>query len=98
MNKYGKTAVVATLMLLAGCQSAGHKGAANTPVDPEMDRCGASELQHYVGKPMTVLQTVRFDKPMRAIPYNSSVTMDFNLNRINFLGDQNGNVTRVYCG
>lgn len=98
MKHYGKVAVVAALMALAGCQSVGHKNADNTSIDPEMDRCGASELQHYVGKPLTVLQSVRFDKPMRAIPYDSAVTMDFNLNRINFMGDQQGNITRVYCG
>lgn len=98
MKHYGKIAVITALIALAGCQSAGQKNAANTAVDPELDRCGASELQHYVGKPLTALDTVRFDKVVRTIPYNSAVTMDFNLNRINFSGDQQGNITRVYCG
>lgn len=98
MKHYGKIAVITALIALAGCQSAGQKTAANSPVDPELDRCGASELQHFVGKPLSALDTVRFDKAVRASPYNSAVTMDFNLNRINFLGDQQGNITRVYCG
>ena len=98
MKHFGKIAFVAALMALAGCQSSGQKTAGNAPVDPEMDRCGASELQQYVGKPLTALETLRFEKPVRAIPYNSAVTMDFNLNRINFLGDQQQNITSVYCG
>ena len=96
MKCYGKIAAVVALIALSGCQSSGQKNA--TPIDPEMDRCGASELQHYVGKPLTALENLRFEKTVRAIPYNSTVTMDFNLNRINFLGDQQGNITKVYCG
>ena len=96
MKFYGKIAIVAALMTLAGCQTAGQKTAAS--VDPEMDRCGASDYQQYVGQPFSALDSVRFDKPVRAIPYNAVVSMDFNLNRINFMGDQQGKITRVYCG
>lgn len=98
MKHYGQIAVAVALIALAGCQSSGQKNTATQPVDPEMDRCEASQYQTYVGKPLTTLETLRFAKPVRAIPYHSAVTMDFNLNRINFLGDQQGNITRVYCG
>lgn len=30
--------------------------------------------------------------------YNSAATMDFNLNRLNFLADKNGNISSVYYG
>jgi hypothetical protein len=33
--------------------------------------------------------TQRFAVPVRAIPWNGAATMDFNLRRLNFLGDQN---------
>lgn len=98
MKYYGKVIVATALIALAGCQTASNKNAQGAAVDPEMDRCGASQFQQFVGKPLSAIDSVRFDKPVRAIPYNSAVTMDFNLNRLNFMGDQQGNITRAYCG
>lgn len=98
MKFYGKVAALAALLALTGCQSSGQKTASGAAVDPEMDRCGASQYQQYVGKPLTAIESVRFDHAVRAIPYNASVTMDFNLNRINFMADKNGAISRVYCG
>lgn len=98
MKYYGKMAVIAALMALSGCQSSSNNSASAAPVDPEMDRCGASQYQQYVGNPLTAVESLRFEHAVRVIPYNSAVTMDFNLNRINFMGDQQGNITRVYCG
>lgn len=97
MTFYGKGAVVAALVMLAGCQSASQKENSSA-VDPEMDRCGASQYQQYVGKPLSSIDSVKFSHPIRAIPYNSAVTMDFNLNRLNFMADQKGDISRVYCG
>lgn len=97
MKYYGKLAASLALLALAGCQSEGNKTTV-AAVDPEMDRCGASEYQEYVGKPLTAIEGLRFEHPVRPIPYNSAVTMDFNLNRINFMGDKNGAIDRVYCG
>ncbi|WP_338561507.1 I78 family peptidase inhibitor [Erwinia sp. E_sp_B01_3] len=97
MKLYG-IAIITALVTLSGCQTATKNGGASAPVDPEMDRCGASHYQQYVGKPMSSVDNARFDHPVRAIPYNSAVTMDFNLNRLNFMGDAQGNITRAYCG
>lgn len=98
MKPYRKIAVIATLVAISGCQSASKAGDTSTAVDPEMDRCGASDYQQYVGKSLSAIEDLRFEHPARAIPYNSTVTMDFNLNRLNFMGDDLGNITRVYCG
>ncbi|MTD27178.1 I78 family peptidase inhibitor [Erwinia sorbitola] len=98
MKHYGKIAVFAALIALSGCQSGSEKSAATAPVDPEMDMCGASQYQQYVGKPLSAIESLRFDRTVRAIPYNSAVTMDFNLNRINFMGDKQNVISRVYCG
>lgn len=98
MKLYGKIAVIAGLLALSGCQSASDKSASAAPVDPEMDACGASQYQQYVGKPLSAIESLRFDRTVRAIPYNSAVTMDFNLNRINFMGDKQGVISKVYCG
>ncbi|HBV39448.1 MAG TPA: peptidase inhibitor I78 family protein [Erwinia sp.] len=88
----------AAVLLLAGCQSGAQKGAASGPNDPEMDRCGASDYQQYVGKPLSAIDGLRFEHPVRAIPWNAAVTMDFNLNRLNFMGDSQNKITQVYCG
>lgn len=98
MKFYGKIAVIAALIALSGCQSASEKTPSATPVDAEMDQCGASQYQQYVGKPLSAIESLRFDRTVRAIPYNSAVTMDFNLNRINFMGDKQGTISKVYCG
>lgn len=93
-----KTLMLVTLFTLTACNSMKKTDTAAAPVDPENDRCGASQYQSYVGKPFTALDNVKFAKPVRAIPHNSAVTMDFNLNRINFMGDSSGKISRVYCG
>ncbi|GME36313.1 hypothetical protein CRM79_10170 [Pantoea agglomerans] len=98
MKFYGKGLLVVGLFTLTACQSASKPDTASMPQDPEADRCGASQFQNYVGKPLTVLQGQHFEQQVRPIPYNSAVTMDFNLNRLNFLADKNGNISSVYCG
>ncbi len=98
MNHYGKALVVMGFFALTACQSASNPKIAAVPQDPESDRCGASQYQNYVGKPLSSLSSQRFDHPVRAIPWNSAVTMDFNLNRLNFMADKSGNISRVYCG
>ncbi|WP_034912677.1 I78 family peptidase inhibitor [Erwinia sp. 9145] len=90
--------VAAALVMLAGCQSDAKPDAAAAQADPEMDRCGASQYQQYVGKPLSSISSLKFGHAVRAIPHNSAVTMDFNLNRLNFLGDEKNNITKVYCG
>ncbi|MBT8498569.1 MULTISPECIES: I78 family peptidase inhibitor [Pantoea] len=98
MKFYGKGLLVMGLFALTACQSASKPDTASVAQDPEADRCGASQFQNYVGKPLTALQGQHFEQKVRAIPYNSAVTMDFNLNRLNFLADKNGNISSVYCG
>ncbi|MGE9551921.1 I78 family peptidase inhibitor [Erwinia amylovora] len=98
MKLKGTMAVIAALFVLAGCQTAATKKGTTAQVDPEMDRCGASEYQQYVGQPLSSIDGIRFQHPARAVPYNSAVTMDFNLNRLNFMGDAQGKISRVYCG
>ena len=98
MKHYGKALLVLGLLTLTACQSASKPDTASAPQDPKADRCGASQYQNYVGKPLTSLQGQHFDQKVRAIPYHSAVTMDFSLSRLNFLADKSGNISRVYCG
>lgn len=65
---------------------------------PDDDMCSASQFQKYVGKPLTAVDDLQLDEPVLAIPAYASVSMDFSLRRINFLADEKGIITRVYCG
>jgi len=97
MTFYGKLALLSGIVLLASCQSASHRQQAPAYV-PDDDMCGASQFQNFIGKPLTSIENMRFGTESRAIAYNSVVTMDFNLRRLNFMADEQGKITRVYCG
>ncbi|MCZ4059150.1 I78 family peptidase inhibitor [Pantoea sp. LMR881] len=98
MKHYGKVLMAMGFLALTACQSASKPETAAASQDAESDRCGASQYQSYVGKPLSSLNSQRFEHPVRAIPWNAAVTMDFNLNRLNFMADKSGNISRVYCG
>lgn len=98
MKYYGKTLLALAVFALAACQSTSKTETAAVGSDAESDICGASQYQSYVGKPLSAVSSLRFDTPVRAIPWNSAVTMDFNLRRINFLADKSDTISKVYCG
>ncbi len=99
MTYYGKALLLTAIMALSACQMGDKKSAqAAASVDPETDQCGASQYQHFVGQPLSALSSQQFTSKVRAIPWNGAVTMDFNLHRLNFMGDKEGNIARVYCG
>ncbi|WP_431222550.1 I78 family peptidase inhibitor [Serratia sp. L9] len=97
MKFYGKTLMLAALLALAACSSTSEQAEPQS-ADVENDSCGASQYQSYVGKPLSALDGVNIPHQVRTIPYNSAVTMDFNLQRLNFLGDSDDKIIRVYCG
>lgn len=98
MTLHGKALLVCGMLLLAGCQSASQHDKTSTIYVPDDDMCGASDYQQYIGKPLSSVNHLRFDNPVRAIGYDSVVTMDFNLSRLNFFADAGGKITKVYCG
>lgn len=98
MKRYGYLLLAAGLLTLTACQSDSKSDADATAQDAANDACGASQYQSYVGKPLSSLSSQRFAAPVRAIPWNAAVTMDFNLHRLNFLADKSGNISKVYCG
>jgi len=98
VKHYGKTLLALSVLALTACQSAGKPDAAAAGVDAQSDTCGAAQYQSYVGKPLSAVSSLRFDAPVRAISWNSAVTMDFNLHRLNFLADKSDTITQVYCG
>lgn len=99
MTHYGKALLITAMFALTACQSASKTDShAAATQAPENDQCGASQYQHYVGQPLKALDNQRFAVPVRAIPWNGAATRDFNLRRLNFLGDQSGKIDKVYCG
>lgn len=79
------------LALLATC------GGTPDPT-PAPDTCAAAEAQHYVGQPGTAIDVAALNRPVRIIPFDGMVTMDFSPARINFQLDQAGRVIRITCG
>ncbi|MDI9220699.1 I78 family peptidase inhibitor [Pantoea sp. EA-12] len=99
MTHYGKALLATAFFALTACQSATKPDStAAVSHDPEADQCGASQYQNMLGQPLSSVEGKRFDVPVRAIPWNGAVTMDFNLRRLNFTADQSGKISRVYCG
>lgn len=68
-------------------------------VEPETeDTCGAAGFQGLVGQPRAVVDLLELDRPMRIVPHDGMVTMDFRPDRINFSLTEEGRVDRVTCG
>ncbi|MFZ4833519.1 I78 family peptidase inhibitor [Rouxiella sp. Mn2063] len=82
---------------LAGCQN--HADSVkNIDNSQPPDMCQAASFHYLVGKPASILDGMRFAKPMRHIVPNTGVTMDFNAERLNIVSDQQGVISQVYCG
>jgi hypothetical protein len=72
---------------------------AQTTDDADLtDACGASGLAGLVGQRGEIAEMLELEQPARVITPGSAVTMDYRLDRINFDIDEEGTITRVYCG
>lgn len=71
--------------------------AAPTPPDPET-ACGAAGFQGLVGQSGQIARLLVLEAPIRVIPPNSAVTMDYRPERINFELDAADRITAVRCG
>lgn len=60
--------------------------------------CGAGSMQGLVGQPRAALAGMRFAVPVRIIPPNGRVTMDYAPSRLNIALDGAGLITKVSCG
>jgi hypothetical protein len=69
-----------------------------SPAMPTEDACGAAALQHLVGQDHTSHDFAKEAKALRIIPPNSAVTMDHRPDRLNVDIDDQGTVTRIWCG
>ena len=64
----------------------------------EADTCGAAGFQGLVGQTGEIARMLVLEGPVRVIPPNSAVTMDFRPDRINFELDDEDRIAVVRCG
>ncbi len=81
------------LMLLGGCVEP-----AALPSPPSADSCGAVALQSLVGRPASVLQTMRFGTETRFLRPGAAATADYVDTRLNISIDKGEMITAVACG
>ncbi len=62
------------------------------------DSCGANGFLGLVGQTGEIASMLVLDQPRRVIAPGSIVTSDYRLERINFDLDEQGMITRIWCG
>ena len=62
------------------------------------DACGAEKLQLLVGLPYEARDFQEDGRPMRVLPPGSAMTMDHRIDRLNVDLDEDGVITRIWCG
>ena len=92
----------AALMVgLSGCviivDDDGIRRAKPKPDAPVADACGASGYQSLLGASLAAV-TLPEDVNVRVIRPGDAVTMDHREDRMNIELDDDGTITRVYCG
>lgn len=71
---------------------------AAVPAAAQEDSCGASGFQGLVGQSGEIARMLELDQPVRVIPPNTAVTMDYRPDRINFELDEEDRIAVVRCG
>ncbi len=100
---------IALLVGLAGCATAAPEPAPPPPAPPERppvaappppaDTCGASAVQHLVGRPRTEIPVPVRPDMQRVACTTCPVTLDYNANRLNFFFDaETGIIKEIRCG
>ena len=64
----------------------------------EADTCGAEPLQILVGMPYEARDFEEGERPIRVLPPDSAMTMDHRVDRLNVDLDEEGVITRFWCG
>jgi hypothetical protein len=99
MTDHGMTGFRAPMLALAAALlTSGCVMEAPPPLPDMSPTCGADALQGLVGQPASVLETMRFGKPVRIIRPGTAVTMDYSPDRLNIEIDAREKIIRVACG
>lgn len=81
-------------LMLAACQLE----APDPPALPPAKSCGAEGLSDLIGRPATVLETMRFAAPTRILRPGMAMTMDYAPGRLNIEIDAQEVIVRLFCG
>ncbi len=68
------------------------------PSPGDVYSCGAGEIAHLQGQPLSALNTMRFSQPIRIIRPGQMVTQDYSAQRLNFDITEQGVIGRLWCG
>jgi hypothetical protein len=90
---------VALSMTVPQAAGGGDGGGGVVPRAPAEDSCGATALQHLVGEPVAVIDTIVREGPMRVHAVSDMITMDYNPARLNVVTDPaRETIVRIHCG
>lgn len=64
----------------------------------QADTCGAEPMQPLVGMPYEARDFEEGKRPIRVLPPGSAMTMDHRIDRLNVDLDEDGAITRIWCG
>ena len=90
-----RVAIAAVLVVLAACVPEEEELIKRMPYEAE---CAADKLQHLVGQPVEAYDFAAEGKPLRILPPGSMMTMDHRPDRLNVDLDEEGVITRIWCG
>ncbi|MBT2130232.1 hypothetical protein KKW20_03780 [Planktotalea lamellibrachiae] len=83
------------MLILSACQSESDE---NAMVDPApKGSCGAAALTHLIGQPVSTFDALGHKGPVRVIRPGQAVTMDYRLDRLNVVLDEQDVITGVNC-
>lgn len=85
--------MTASLLALTACQTQMPDQEETAP-----ETCTASELQAFVGQPLSAMAVDNLAEPVRVIGPDTAVTMDYREDRLNIEHDSNRIITRIACG
>jgi hypothetical protein len=97
--RVGWTVAAVAALGLQACVPQGGAGGGTVVPSTAPDACGAAALQDLVGRPITDFEAMSMGpKTLRVLRPGDAMTLDFSETRLNVDVDQNGNISRIWCG
>jgi len=94
----GRIIALGAALALGACATAMDDGTAEPPAPPPADACGAAMFEGMIGEPRGEIHEPSLPQPYRIIEPGDAVTKDYRPDRLNIYLDDDGHVSRVYCG
>lgn len=85
--------ITAAFILLNACTAAEHG-----PSEGDEGTCGAEGYAGLVGQPVDTVETGTLAEAVRILPPGAAMTTDYRLERLNIDTDDEGVITRLWCG